>query len=612
VTRLKIFRYRMHPAVWAVIFFINRPVTAQDASIDLTAAQQCEGKMDWTCACDIYHSLVLRFPENDGFFRHYLDLCQKTGRFEQALDQLDQRCRRHPEDVNFPILMAQMSFRAGKTKEADRIWNALIEKNSNQEGIVLFVANSMAEERLKDQAAGVLLEARKRMRKPKAFSLDLALLYETAFDYAKAVREWILFLADHPAQFNTAKSHLMQYPAGEQNAREIFEVFKRELAPGIPSSAVLNLLIGYAVHTGRYSEALKILIQSENRIPEKQRGDVLFQFAGEAFSRGAIIPALESFEAILRQNPRFSRMDAVLSGLAKCRENLGENGKALEHLEALVREYPKSALLPEALFRKGLLERDKLNMPFQASATFIRLVSEHPGADENNEARFELAGCYIRMNDLGRAETVLTDLVQGQKNAAGEGKIRIQAIVGLSELYFYSGKFEKASVLLDSLFRKRLIPDELQDRSANDGLSLYLLLKMNAQERREPLLLLSKAELLNRQRKYVEAAELLDRIVAARPRNDAIAAEALYRHGLNSLESAQYRESAARLDTLLARYPGSVHSESALERSAWAKEKCGMAAEALESYERLIERFPRSVYADAARKRIRSIRKENP
>jgi len=589
--------------IFSLVFFIH--AQPEDVSYELRAAQKFEEVNEWSRAYDIYLSLVNRFPNNDVFFRHYIELCSKEKRFDQAFELLEKRRGQKSNDPALEVFAAQLAFRAGMGNEAKRIWTNIIETYPKEEWIADLVASTMSQERLLDQAIQVYLKARKRIGKPDLFSLNLASLYEMNIEYGKAVFELIGFLRINPSHLYVVESRLLRYPASEKTIREVSQVLKKCVQDEPKKYDFLKLLAGYETHFGLYEDGLETIMNMEKMVPEKQSGEALFDFASKAYASGGIELSRKAYQQILQKLPRFKRMDGVYYGLSLCEKNLGMYKEAVSRLDELIVKCPQSGLMASALLEKGLLERDNLYQPAQSSQTFGRLISDFSSSPESAEALLELADCYFLINDLSKTETVYAQVLR--MDSPSSRKLKIRAMIRMAWLDYFLGRFEKSQALLDSLFRRPLDAGEIQDPSVNDGLVLSLMLKAYAKEDSASLRLLSRGVLSYKQRRYLEALIFFDQAASTPKTGNTLVAEALYQKGIVLLAMNRYREGVDCFGSLVKGFPDYVYSERAYERMGWAEEKSGKSNDALKTYESLLSRFPHSMYAEEVRKRIKKI-----
>src|SRR5579859_708318 len=79
---------------------------------------------------------------------------------------------------------------------------------------------------------------------------------------------------------------------------------------------------------------------------------------------------------------------------------------ALERYKAFVRDFPRSVLVPDAIFRGGLILEDQGDIP-GAERAFQKVITDYPGSDFSGEARFHLGMAYFKAERYSEAEEIL-------------------------------------------------------------------------------------------------------------------------------------------------------------------------------------------------------------
>jgi len=145
----------------------------------------------------------------------------------------------------------------------------------------------------------------------------------------------------------------------------------------------------------------------------------------------------------------------------------------------------------------------------------------------------------------------------------------------------------------------------------NDALELSILLEIvksdNTANSREALKLYSKADLLSRQRKYSEAQAVYQNLYEEYP-DTPLSDDAFFLAGKQSAAMGRFKESVERFDLFLVSYPESDLADEVLLSAGEINEIALKETEsAIFYYERLLIDYPRSIYADIARKRLRQL-----
>jgi tetratricopeptide (TPR) repeat protein len=360
-----------------------------------------------------------------------------------------------------------------------------------------------------------------------------------------------------------------------------------------------------------------------DRLGNKQ-GAALLDFAGRAYTAGAFDVAVRAFREAIDVPLPLARRPAAQYGLACALEADGLRsdsirGPFVEHVpgEAMVpaldraigafREviagYPRTEYSAKAWYRIGSLQADRFFNLDAALSSLERAAEELSGITVVRQQIllkvgqvFTMKGDTVRAAEQFRSVATTPTATPDQTDEAN---------FRLAELEYFGGKFDSASEHLSA------ISLNLKADYANDALQLQAFLTENAATPPAALREYARADFLARRRQYSEAIALYRSVAQSSPRaalaDDALlaAADLLARSGL-------FTDAITGYEQVLTLYK---EGGTLLDRAQFRiGEVCQYGlrddARAIAAYESLLAGFPKSLLADEARKRIRSLRKE--
>jgi len=589
-----------------VIFFTSVGIT-QDLKQGLRAAQELERSGRLEEARKIYEELYRRVPENVVVFHRLKDLYLNLRAYDEAMELIEERRENHPEDPSLEVYAAHVLYKKGRQDEARARWQHVLDRYPISVPVYRGVASAMIRERLLDEAVDVYLLARKQTGKKDLFVFDLANLHGARMDYGSATEELLNYLETHPNRFSIVETQLLRYPRTDRVVGEVVNRLKKAISSRPEDTGLRRILVSVYLRAGLYGDGFRATRELERWAAEREQGEALFRFGEETFRSGVPGEAEKAYREILEHYPRFSPKEKVIFGLAQCYEAQGRFREAVEMCWRVFGEFKRSALARQALYRRGVIQRDALFDLSGADETFQVLVEHFPSTREAEDGRFELGVCAVVRGDLNRARTIFQEALEKLRK---EGRSTwVRALVHLADAAYLDGRFEDVLSLLEELSSEKLKPEETRDPTMNDGLKLRLFVEEHFRRSPEVLSLLARAEFWQRQRNYTQALIDLDSLLTGWP-DDPIAAHGLFRRGEIEVRMERYPESLASFDTLLARFPKILLADQALERIGWVYEKTGKKKRAVEKYETLLVAYPHSFLVDEVRRRIRRIEEE--
>ncbi len=607
-----IFNKNIKVLLYLCVFNIINPfvlrVMSQDINEKLQYAQQLEKSGQLEEAVVIYEDLYQKYPDNETVFNQLRKMYLDRQEYGKAIDLIETHLGIKPSDPELEISLAQVYFRMGEEEEAHKRWNQLVDRYPKQVYIYQMVANAMAEERLWDDAIDIYLLGRNRIGIDDLFVFDLANLYGAKIEYGKATEELIRYLILNPQSGTLVESQILRYPKTERIINDIVRQFEKAIDTNPSNLEFRRILVSVYLYAGRYQEGFITTCELEMLTEQEKQGEALFRFGNEAFQSGEKEEAEKAYLEILKYYPHCSVKEYVLFDLAHCYEAQNRFQEAIETYERIYQEYPKSPLVHQVLYQKGLIQMTEIFDLPGAVTTFRRIIGQNPSGSYSDEARLALGNCMIGQGDLDQAEKIITEVFE--KSWEMKGNLEINALVRLAEVHYLQGQFEEALSLLKNLAPERMDVELMQDPILNDGLNLRIFIEEHFHQPLEPLMLFVRAEFFERQRKYSQAIIVLDSLIHLYS-DESIVADALFKKGEINIRTESFHESLLSFNAFLSRFPKSVLSDHAVERMGWIYEKIGDQEKALRQYENLLVVYPYSFFSDEIRQRIRKIEGEN-
>jgi TolA-binding protein len=350
----------------------------------------------------------------------------------------------------------------------------------------------------------------------------------------------------------------------------------------------------------------------------------LFTFAQRALQEKAYRAAAAAFRQVVKEYPSNERLPFARYGLARAIEelsaeqdtsdeavlpaaalnNVGQISEtqpsfqsALALYSALVREYPGTEFAAQAYVRVGLIRRHRFFDIDGALDAFeqARRITQSPSIVF--EATFNIGEALTIKNDLTGARAEYQRLIQ-----SSVAEVHDRGVFKLAELDYFEAKFDSA------LTKIRMLATDIAADLANDALQLQYFIQENKTTAPAALANFAKADLLVRQSKYSEALQQFKEIIRQYPTALCVD-DAVMRTGELYLKLKQIDEALAAFRTVAQEMPTSIYRDYAQMRIAELYERVVRnPMKAIEAYELVLSKFPHSLYAEEARKRIRLLR----
>jgi tetratricopeptide (TPR) repeat protein len=592
-----------------------------DQMTKLRLAQRFEQAGEWERAVVLYEELYGSEPANyvylDGLQRSYTQVKE----YGKAVKIIRAYLRVRPNDVNLMTTLGGLYYDSGDEQRADSIWKAVIDVNPQNAHLYRLVAGEMMEHRLYDECIRTYTAARSISKNKALFADELGNLYTALQQYASAAREYAQLVQTSPDQLLLAQSRMSVFTSKPDGLKAAAEVVHTEVEEA-PDNIALHRLYAWILLEDRgYDLALDQYREIDKRT--NADGKELFDFAQRLSREHEYRTAAEAFKEIVDQGKNPSLLPYARFGYARAIEELSEKSdttdgvfdsrdqspkpalassyqKAVQLYEAIVAASPGSDLAMQSLFRIGMIRYEKL-FDLDAALDALNRIQNIPQATQVFYDAVNAVGLIQEaQNDLPAARNTFEKLSLGPLKS-----YRDQATFRLAELDYFEAHFDSSLAEL-----KRFDANPATDL-ANDALELQYFIQENNSTAPDALAEFAEAELLIRQRKYSESLTRFQDILRRFP------AAMLVDDGYLKIGDLHLRMKQPNEALTAFRYVADSMQTSILQDRAeyligevyW--KFLGDKPAAIAAYEKLLAQHPRSLYAEDARKRIRTLRGDN-
>ncbi|MGB2867777.1 MAG: tetratricopeptide repeat protein [Bacteroidota bacterium] len=597
--------------------------TAQtiDAITKLRLAQSFEQAAEYERAVALYEELYAGDSTNyvtfDGLRRGYVQLKQ----YEKAIRLLHQRLGQQPNDVQLLAGLGGLYYEMGEEQRADSLWRSILAMSSGTIGYYRVVASQMMEHRLYEQAIQVFLSARLATGNESVFAEDLATLYSALQQYGAATREYVRMVKAAPAQLPYVQSRISSYTIQSEGLTAASGVVSAEVKQA-PNDIALRRLYAWLSMEEKDIRAAYGEYQIIDKL-SNANGAEIYAFAQRASQEHAYRVAAQAFREVVENHPNPAILPGARFGFARATEELsletdtsaGPPPESLQKIasgpvsetrpgfqnaialyEQIVAEYPNTELALQSMFQIGMIRFTRFFDLDGALKAFGLARQPIPGTTIPYEAILKTGEVLVARNNLERARTEFdaigkVSLVPYQEKAAFK----------LAEIDYFEGLFDS------SLSKLERFSTSVNGDLANDALGLRYFIQENKSPAPRALEEFAKADLLARQRKYSEALAAFADIVATHP--DALLVDdAMMRVAELQLLLKETDRALATFLRIVDLKMSILKDKAQLRIAETYRNILKDKTKALEAYERLLAKYPHSLYAEEARKRIRLLR----
>jgi tetratricopeptide (TPR) repeat protein len=582
---------------------MERRILERDEHYELLIAERFVREKRFDDAIRVLERLCLNNPRFNLAAEHLVRCYFETGRTGRAIEFLEERLAKDPAHFPFARDLGNAYLDTAEREKALAVWNGVLERapgDARNYGRIarLEVEAGFYQEAISTYRAGRVFE---KLYQP--YTVEIIRLERLLGRCEMAFREAIGLIA-WAERMDMRNARL----AAEIYAEAGFD--ERLLAVVDSVSAITRpvdarFLVARAallIEAGKYGEA-GIYVEERNALPAKQLYDFIRYLSDvkpQKRDPGFLTLYQEVLDTFLARYPGSPVAPGVMLALAEnLREEAGGDGEKLADAlrtaeEVVAHRWGKIYAEKVALFEARLLFED-LNRPREALEALGRV--EFDGIGSARSAAEMRMQALVRVGDWEWAERDLEALA-----ADPDSIISAVGRYGIGRMSFLRGDYEGAVASLSSFAES--CP---WSPWANDALEMAMLVAGALGEGRAPLDCYRAALSLEAEGRNGSAVDSLDAF-AVRYAWSVLYPRVIYmRAGLN-MRLGNVERAAGDFEALAERFPLDRLAPRALEQ--WAEiAAAGAKEDALNLYEKILQRYPDDPFLDRVRRRYVALRK---
>ncbi|PKL83633.1 MAG: hypothetical protein CVV24_04065 [Ignavibacteriae bacterium HGW-Ignavibacteriae-3] len=569
----------------------------------------------------IYRELTDAQPWNNIYFESLNKILISQKKYDQSIELLSNRIKQNPGDLNLFGLLGSTYFILDRPDKAFEIWDSGIAMNPSSVITYRIMANYAIENRAFDKAVDFLNRGKKYSGDPAIFSMDLANIYAANMKFKNAALEFCNLISRHPEQLPAVKARMNSILKGPGAIEQSIEAVK----DFIDSNSILeiyDLLTFIYQAAGDYQEAFKNVVSAEKKF--NGTGTQIFIFSQDAYRNRQFEWASNCYNYLIKQYPNSPYIATARIGYARTLEASldqkfilrteswkpivkpvphfnDEYIKIIDSYNKFIAEYPNNSINIEALFRTAEIYRNRLLDKHKADSIYSRVGEISPMSEYfilSNMARGIIA---VEEDNLDKAKNFFETV---RKYPRVDPENLANADFYLGRIEFWRGNFSNSISYLMSVTKNSSAD------CANDALELSALINISKKDSIN-LFRYAQADLLVIQNKQKEAGVEF-KTLSDNPNLFVINDFAKNKFAEILISNDDLPTAIKVLEEITQNTKNAIFADKATFLLAECY-KYGIKdlQKAGQTYQKLLETFPNSLYFDRAREALQSLPTKN-
>jgi tetratricopeptide (TPR) repeat protein len=595
---------------------------AQQNSLDqnqFMLAESYEQRGDFNKAVEIIETLNKKEPANIQYFNKLNALYLQLKRYDESVKIINARILLTPQDISLYGMLGSTYYTSGDRTKAYQVWDDAIDRFKTNQITLRIISNYVIDKRDFEKAIEYLNLGKESSQDPFLYSYDLGELYHITMRYRDAALEYCDLIKANPSQYQQIENKILSYINKPNALNETIEAVEKYKSDNLSFKYLLARLY---IEKKEYIKAFDLYKEIDKK--QNTNGSDLYSFGNFIYRDGEYKTASDVFKFLIDNYSNQQNTPLAKLGYAKTQEALfiqrynsvtpewkpfsflpkideKEIKPVINAYEDIIKTYTHSEVGIEANLRIGILQSYYNNNSLESEKYFKLIVENYSTSKFTPLASIELGNIAIKQAKLDDAEKYFQSVVKSNRSTAEDKAFSNYQLARINS--FKNNFDETRSYLLN-------VMGNLKDNNANDAIEFSILVN-TAKNDSSNLSLYCKAEFLSEQKRFDEAKELYLQLSQNQ--------QAFVFHSISKLRAAEmliakddYLTAISNLSIIVEEAEKNIYADKALYLQGKIYQ-FGLKdnVKAVESYESLLAKFPKSLYLDEARQSIIELKKNN-
>ncbi|MCK4427262.1 MAG: tetratricopeptide repeat protein [candidate division Zixibacteria bacterium] len=501
--------------------------------------------------------------------------------------------------------LADLQFKTQNEEEARMNLNKAIDLAPNEKITYLEVAFVYLKNGLTSDAIDTYKLARLHLNDPRVFSLDLAGIYEALTDYKQAVDEYFLYMRDDSTKFPLIEDRVNRLIQTEENLDGI-QLALEERINDNPQDKYSHKLYGDLLfRRGNLKPAFETYKTVDRLFGGK--GKFILSFAQKCQTKRFFDQAIDASQFLLSKSPSKELAVQAKFSIANSYEGLERYKDAISTYQETIEECQKetpfgfASEMAQSYYQIGEIKLSHLKKADEAFLSYQQVISNYPESDRFADALVRLGDCLMTGGNLDSAAHLFENALNDPRAESKEEEIKFK----LTEIEFYRGNFEEA---LEGY--ERQVSDFPKGFYVNNSLERVVIITENQSLDRYLLFVFAQALLEELQGKFDSTLLKLEKIISAK--SATLSDKAQFEKAKIYRKKKKFSSALDVFEELIEKYPQSFYCAKA-EKVIGDIYNYDLEdrPKAIRAYEKVLKDYPRSVFVDEVRGRLKELKKDS-
>lgn len=599
----------MKNLLWILFFCLPLMVLGQTQELQNTAvlASQYYQNKEYGKAAELYGQLY-ETTKSEGYFNIYLDCLLAIQEYDTAEKSIRKGLKGSSSDAFWYVQWGFLKKAQGQAAESVKMYDKAIESLGNNPLQLQSLSNQFINRREFGYAEKVYIKARNG--NPGVYNYELGRIYYYLRNYDLMLKEYMEWAKQKETNLDIVKSNL-QSVLSTDNDQEISSQMKAYILKHIQEDPTqllyTRLLIWLFIQDKNFTAAIRQAISLDKRTGQEDGN--IFALANVSATNKNYNEAVKAYDYLIAKGKTAEYFNlAMQQRMEMYYERFVDAGtldraKAQEVKEQFLQTFETIGMSGETAALQtqyAHLLAFYLNDSQEAVGVLTKgLALPRVNPQQAVQMKTELSDVYVYAGELWDAVITYSQVIESNKNNPAGDEVKFKK----ARLGYLMGNFKWAKAQLDVLkaSTSKLI--------ANDAMQLALFISENleADSVGLPLQMFARADLHLFRNDHLQALTVLDSVSKLYPEN-SLNDDVNYRKAEILQKEAKYEEAATMLSSIVKEHSWEMLADDALfELARLYETRLNRKAEAMDLYKKILTDYPGSVFVVDARAAYRTL-----
>ena len=454
---------------------------------------------------NIYLELLNSDPKNSRFYFQLKSLYKRNNSYLKLEKLLENRIKLFPKDFQTKVEIGDIYFKSNNKEKAIGYWDDLLFEFKSNKTIYYLLFQIFSANKLDKKLSSIVEKGRLQFNEPNFLSYELGNYKSAKLDFYGSIQEYLKFLKTNPNQLNIISSKILVFSDDSKNKNIIEKSFDDFFIKNnkINNKVIVHVFIDFLLKTKNYSEALNQLFF----LPLDDENDYQFQinFANNLRNEKEIEASIQVYSNILTslksenqllQKSLSKLTGKILYGIALSYEqkikpdietklisglfsnnfffqskifvnkNFSSNliNETFNMYDSILIKTNENDFSSQAHYRIGEL-RYLINNDFQGAINSYKSASNNDNRNISLKSNLRISDVYFTSGEINKSIFHLENMIQ---NSNFDSKEKELIKINLIKKYFLNGELDKCEFILSEL----ILSIKYEDKFFNDLIEL--------------------------------------------------------------------------------------------------------------------------------------------